>query len=243
MSQLLKKIKRNTKNVIRAILYSMAKLFRVDIYFELPQVPNYVKTIEDIYGHKLSRQIHEAVNGKKRPIPWFTYPAIDYLSQLDLSDCNVFEWGSGASSLFFSERSKGVYSVENNEEWYLKVKDKCSENNYLYFVPENNCYVDKIKDLNVKFDIIVIDSIQREECAKVAPSFLKEGGVIILDNSEKYPSISEDLRKIDFLQVDMYGLGPINNYTWTTSFFFDRNARFKPLSHQPLLLEGGDLAD
>jgi hypothetical protein len=41
-------------------------------------------------------------------------------------------------------------------------------------------------------------------------------------------------RDADLIQVDMTGLGPINSYVWTTSFFFHRNFRFKPKSiNQP----------
>ena len=30
------------------------------------------------------------------------------------------------------------------------------------------------------------------------------------------------------IEVDFHGFGPINNYTWTTSIFFNRNTRLKP---------------
>ena len=42
---------------------------------------------------------HLLVNENNEPIPWFTYPSIQYLDQLDLSEKTIFEWGSGNSSL------------------------------------------------------------------------------------------------------------------------------------------------
>ena len=52
-----------------------------------------------------------------RPIPWYTYAAIDYLDQLDFSEKRVFEYGSGNSTLYWSQRCKAVVAVEHSEEW------------------------------------------------------------------------------------------------------------------------------
>ncbi len=96
-----------------------------------------------------------------------------------------------------------------------------------------------ISKLDIKFDIIIIDGIERKKCSELSHLHLKENGLIILDNSDRHPDISENFRKLDFLQVDMHGLGPINNYTWTTSFFFKRNTQFKPITKQPVIPIGG----
>ena len=49
----------------------------------------------------IERTIDEKVcldrNGN--PIPWYTYPAIEYLSQFDYSRKTIFEFGCGNSSL------------------------------------------------------------------------------------------------------------------------------------------------
>lgn len=44
------------------------------------------------------------VNREGQPIPWFTCRAIDFLSQLDLSEKIVFEYGAGASTLYWAKR-------------------------------------------------------------------------------------------------------------------------------------------
>ena len=58
------------------------------------------------------------VDAAGKPIPWFTYPAIDYIRQLDLSEKTIFEWGAGFSTLFWSSRAKSVISVETDPLWY-----------------------------------------------------------------------------------------------------------------------------
>ena len=40
------------------------------------------------------------------PLPWYTYPAIEYLRQFDYKDKKVFEFGCGFSSLFWALRAQ-----------------------------------------------------------------------------------------------------------------------------------------
>ena len=54
----------------------------------------------------------DCVDRFNRPIPWYTYPAIEYIKQLDFSDKTVFEYGSGNSTLFWAQRCKKLVSVE-----------------------------------------------------------------------------------------------------------------------------------
>lgn len=75
----------------------------------------------------------------------------------------------------------------------------------------------------------------RLRCAPAAVDSLREGGVIILDNSDWFPRTSEALRARNLIEVDMSGFGPINDYTSTTSFYFDRRFAIGPKSdRQPV---------
>lgn len=62
------------------------------------------------------------------------------------------------------------------------------------------------------------------------------GGIVILDNSDWFRETSKYLReKLDLIEIDFHGFGPINDYTWTTSVFITRNFRFKPIDNiQPI---------
>ena len=68
----------------------------------------------------LERSIDEkaCVDRDGNPIPWYTYPAIEYLSQFDYSDKKVFEFGCGYSSPFWAERAAEVVSIEDNPIWF-----------------------------------------------------------------------------------------------------------------------------
>jgi protein-L-isoaspartate O-methyltransferase len=183
-------------------------------------------------------QSKSCTNAKDEPIPWFTYPAIEYISQLNLTEKNVLEWGSGNSSLFFSKISNSVTSIEDNMEWYKRVSLNKGANHEVIHAEADN-YAGLPLSLERKFDIVVIDGIRRDECAKVALEVLAEGGIIIYDNSDRDPEVCHFLRSADLIQVDMHGFGPINDYTWTTSYFFTRNFNFQPIGNQPLIPVGG----
>ncbi len=174
----------------------------------------------------------ECVDRKGDEIGWYTYPAIEYLNNLDFSQKSIFEYGSGNSSIFWAKKAKNVISVEHDAQWFQKVKSNLRENHTL-LLKNNEDYENSISEVNKNFDVVVIDGIRRVECSKVIQRCLNkdsnEGFMIILDNSDRYKDTSRYLREeLDLIEVDFHGFGPINGYTWTTSIFLSRNFNFKP---------------
>jgi hypothetical protein len=225
-----------TKSIIQTILASIGyKLVKnsnnKQVYTKASEL------LERNYGHYRSKIEQKSIDANNKPVPWFTYPSIDYLSQLDLSQKIMLEWGSGNSSLFFSKRVKKLYSIEHNKEWYQTVKQHNIKNQTLELESLN--YHSKPRSFNMFFDIILIDGINREECSKEAHKILKKGGMIILDNSDRHQNIAKDFRELNFIEVDFHGFGPINDYTWTTSIFFHRDFNFNPIVKQPIIPIGG----
>jgi hypothetical protein len=185
------------------------------------------------YGWLQTKKTQECYNAAKEPIPWFTYPAIDYLSQFDFSDKEVFEYGSGYSTLFWSARAKKVVAVESYPAWFEKIKAKVSDNVSLVLSSNDRQeYANQIEKFDL-FDIIVIDGIgeSRMLCTQVAKKHLRSGGIIILDNSDLWVQSAEKLRADpDFIQVDFTGFAPFISNASTTSIFISRNADLKPLA-------------
>jgi hypothetical protein len=62
------------------------------------------------YGHLNSVSKKRSIDAKGEPIPWYTYPAIEYIKQLDFSDKSVFEYGAGNSTVLWS-RIAGRFDV------------------------------------------------------------------------------------------------------------------------------------
>jgi hypothetical protein len=188
-----------------------------------------ISNLVDKYGYQRTILEQKPVDVDGEPIPWFTYPAIEYLCQLDLHEKNIFEWGSGNSSLFFAKRCKEIISIEADRNWYEYGIKNLRSNQHLIF-KEETAFVDIIDKFSKKFDLIIIDSLYRYECTMKAIEYLAQGGIIVLDNSDWHPKTSALLReKGNFIEVDMHGFGPINGYSWTTSLYFHRDFKMTTL--------------
>ena len=191
-------------------------------------VKELVFNLNEKYGYKQTTINQKPIDINHNPLPWFTYPAIEYLSQFDLSQKTIFEWGSGNSSLFFAKICKTIVSVESDKEWFNYVSQDLSENQKIFLVEEEK-FSDFIDEKSIKYDIIIIDSLRRYDCAVKAINHLNEGGLIILDNSDWHPNTSELLRNSgNLIEVDMHGFGPINSYSSTTSLYLHREFCFTP---------------
>lgn len=182
--------------------------------------------LDEGYGHRLSVCKGESVDAGGNPIPWFTYPALEHLSQLDLSRKRVFEYGTGGSTSYWCRRAAEVRGVEHNPDWYARVRARLPPNGAIRLADDRSDYVEEINREGGKFDVIVVDGIERRRCCVAALSALRPGGMIILDNSDWHHICARVLREGGLLEVDMSGMGPINAYTWTTSFFFHRDFDF-----------------
>ena len=182
------------------------------------------------YGWLKSLRLRRCVDGNGRPIPWFTYPAIDYLNQVDLSDMEIFEWGSGHSTAYWSERAKSVISIETDQVWAQDVRRLTGNNcNIILSSRDMEEYVGHIFRFSV-FDIIVIDGIgeARRACAMAAASKIRPGGFIILDNSDLSPESAEILRGHNYIEIDFVGFSPLDVHSHTTSLFLSRDFNPKP---------------
>lgn len=196
-------------------------------------------SINTNYGHDKSVILKKPIDKHGNPIPWFTYPAIEFISQFSMKEKMIFEWGSGNSSLFFGERAKRVISIETDKDWYEHVKRQLLDSNYLV-ISDINKYPQEIRQFNTCFDLIIIDGPRRYDCCCEAINHIERGGIIILDNSDWHPKSCQYLRDSGFIQIDMSGYGPVNSYTWTTSFFFKENHAFPLISgKQPMWSMGG----
>lgn len=116
--------------------------------------------------------------------PWYTKSFLDELVTWDLKDKVVFEYGCGASTLWWQEKAKEVFSVDSNPEWYDAVVFNVTNKNWVgqIWLRKAIEYITAIREAEKQFDIVVIDGILREECVPVALECLKPGGILIYDN-------------------------------------------------------------
>lgn len=187
-----------------------------------------ISILNNGYGHKTSNEKFKSIDANGDPLPWYTYPAIEYIKQLDFSEKTVFEYGSGNSSFYWGSKAKSIISIENSIEWYKKISDKAESNMTVIYAESSPGYENQIEEYGL-FDVIIIDGDYRYNCAKKSIKHIRDGGMLILDNSDWYANTAKYLRNNKLVQIDMTGFGPINNYTWTTSFFFFGNLDVEPI--------------
>ena len=173
-----------------------------------------------------------AVDKKGKPLPWYTYPAIDFLKNRFFSSCNVLEFGGGQSTLWWQSRAKYVLSFEENNDWHQKYKNKVQSNcDFLHLAlsgPEET--IKNIEQIILqnkvkKFDVIIIDGYYRKEVLHIASQYLEDDGMIICDNAEGY-LIFEEFQNSTFLKVDFYGHAPGVYLPHSTSIYFRSNNKF-----------------
>src|SRR5688572_5769318 len=150
------------------------------------------------YGHLQSVITRSSIDASGNPVPWYTYSAIYYLRQLNVRDRTVFEFGCGNSTLYWSAVAREVVSVENSESWYERMRTRVSSNCRLIYEPDLNKFVETIREFPEGFDIIVVDGPARGntrlKCAQAATERLRQGGLIVLDNSDWLPGSARLLR-------------------------------------------------
>jgi hypothetical protein len=183
------------------------------------QFSNFI-TLSRAYGQWSSIRDWDCKDSDGNPIPWYTYPAIEYLNHLDLSGLDVFEFGSGNSTLWWAKKAKSVFSVEDDPLWFARVKNKINTDNIFYDIKaEKHLY---LANLNKRYDITIIDGKYRPECADHYLNFIDGGFMLIFDNSDWYPEVIDKIRQsLKWVEIDFHGFGPINMYTWTTSIFIN----------------------
>lgn len=179
-------------------------------------------------GHLRSAVLSRSVDALGKPIPWYTYPAVDFLEQLDLSNCNVAEFGSGYSTLWWARHAREVLAFESDQTWMEEISKKTSSfaNVQIKLVSApQDCAQYFLPDY---FDIIVVDggsgqgTSGRAQNAETAFANVRNTGLVIVDNSsaEYCRPIIELANERGWRRFDFAGHAPGSAKRSCTSFFF-----------------------
>jgi hypothetical protein len=159
-------------------------------------------------GHAKSSFLMRAVDKKGDPIPWYTYPAIDFLAQRDYRDKSILEFGSGQSTLWWAARAKFVLSMEEDPHWFTETSARVPSNVEIYHVAAEIEDIEKlVQSRGIKFDVIIIDGGPRRKLVALSFKYLAPQGVIILDNAEGY-GFYEEIKSRECRRIDFFGFAP-----------------------------------
>jgi predicted O-methyltransferase YrrM len=175
-------------------------------------------------GWLRSRELKMPVDAEARPLPWYTYAAIDFLTRRSRPDMHVLEFGSGNSTRWWAERVATVVTVEHDEEWAARVARDLPSNVSLMRVPlePDGEYCRSALHAREKFHVIVIDGRDRVNCAKNCLGSLRHDGVIVWDDSQRsrYRPGYRYLARRDFRRLEFTGLGAMAPVNKETSVFY-----------------------
>lgn len=141
-------------------------------------------------------------------VPWWTFEASDRVAGFLSArpHARVFEWGSGASTVWLSRRAREVTSIEHDPEWAAIVAPVLPGNAEVRVVRPGPAvgdshearsekpgfedldfsdYVAALDKADGRFDLVVVDGRARGACFHRALSRLAPGGVLVFDNVDR----------------------------------------------------------
>lgn len=210
------------KNIMKAPIVFLLKLLDIYSLYSL-------RTTGPLKEDGWFRSFREAasVDAEGNPVPWITYPAIEFLKNRIRAEMSVFEYGCGESTLWWASRVREVISVEHDKDWHQKIKLTIPKNVSLTYVDleYGGVYSKKITEFKDKFDIVILDGRDRVNCAINSLDALKSDGIIVWDNSniKEYEKGYRFLYEHGFRKIEFIGLSPAVNYKTETGIFYRTN--------------------
>jgi len=171
------------------------------------------------------------VDASGKPVPWYTFPASQFLRSMDFSNDDVLEFGGGQSTLWWAGRARSVTTMEDDPAWARYVQESTSAWSQVVVIAEPDLERQARAPLGSKFDVAIIDGGDRIRCAETALKVLRPDGLIILDNSDgfwgpdgTYP-ILDLLAEREYLRIDFFGYYSVGMTPGCTSLFFPSSTR------------------
>lgn len=183
---------------VRGVLRAIGAMRLLDAWARRSRTGRWVRSLLAIYD------VEELAG---LDLPWWTVEAADLVAThlTDRPGARVFEWGSGASTVWLSRRAAEVVTVEHDAAWAEQVRPLPRAGVQLLIVPPvpagSNAgvrsrkagfagldfadYVAAIDEQAGVFDLVVIDGRAREACLPRAVAHLAHGGLVVLDNVER----------------------------------------------------------
>jgi len=106
------------------------------------------------------------------------------------------------------------------------VFGRLSNIEFLFRPLEDGAYSEEITRYPRAFDLVIVDGRDRSNCARKSVEALRQGGVILWDDSqrEEYLEGQQFLHEQGFKRLDFFGAGPMSAHaSCTTLFYKDEN--------------------
>ncbi len=127
--------------------------------------------------------------------PWLTPEANRRLQAALRPDAIGLEWGAGRSTSWFARRCARLVSVEHDPAWAEKIKKRLQQKGLIHKVelvlrpPEPEAFAavaDRFPPETLDFALVDGWAATRAQCALAAVSRLRPGGLLIVDDVNRY---------------------------------------------------------
>lgn len=192
--------------------------------------------------------VHNAEDLVQFDMPWWTYQAVDrvsgYLMGLGGS-ARIFEYGAGASTIWFARRAGSVVSVEHHPGWAERVRAMAAEaglDNVEVVVPEVPVvdaprvpsgapsgagldfeqYVGVLAEREGPWDLVAVDGRAREACLREARDHVGPNGLILFDDAQRsrYQDVLAESRSTGWVLERNRGASPCDPLPRETALLF-----------------------
>lgn len=174
----------------------------------------YLFFVSIVHFFSITHRKHQKWERENPDAPWLVPESILFLEKWLQRNMKGFEFGSGRSTKWFTNKVSYYYSVEGNFEWYNKTVDQNKKS-----IQEGRCeivYKDTGNQLNIDlnkkniysnslskfqnnhFDFGLIDGHFRFECIQKSLKKIKKGGILIIDNTDAIDGITYFLKTHDY---------------------------------------------
>ena len=186
-----------------------------------------------------------------KSFPWLTKSAVHYLETLDLTGKNVLEFGSGYSTEYFDRKGCNVISFERESSWIEFLSKRISSTTDLRLFSDSSKfgnieYFEEIRASlgNKKFDILLVDVFPRPLTFEFFSTLVKDGGIIIFDNTDWYPVFLQDIKtKNEFNCIDFWGF-PVGDVRYQcTSIIYKNGVKELKATKNASLFSKGDVSE
>ena len=195
-------------------------------YKKISYIYCFVKSIFHLFSYAHWKQKNWERNNPHAP--WLVQDSILFLEKWLKNDMKGFEFGSGRSTNWFTQRVSFFFSTEGDFKWYKKSIESNKEN-----IKKNKCEIVfkeagdqvKIDENKVKsyssslskfkdqyFDFGLVDGHFRMECIYNSLSKIRPNGILIIDNSDAIDGVEVFFKKNKYKKF--------SNGIWETTILY-----------------------
>jgi hypothetical protein len=182
-------------------------------------------------------------------LPWFSYGVIGYLARMITPACQIFEYGSGGSTIFFARRAAYVVCVENDAAWHRRVQEHLRRagltNVDCQLHASGDVEAGRYQELSYfhaleagRFDLIVVDGFcgfgtgrygkLRPHAFSQACAAVKRPGMVVLDDFWMFP---EARTLAGCVEPEVFqGVGPCRYGVTSTAVFRFEGGAGRPVA-------------